>query len=39
MFVGAGVRTIGGSKLTVDVFRCECGKGQQVRRPLEAAAA
>jgi hypothetical protein len=38
-FESSGVRTIGGSRLTVDVFRCKCGKGQQVRRPLEAAAA
>jgi hypothetical protein len=38
-FESSGIRTIGGSRLTVDVFRCRCGKGHQVRRLLEAAAA
>ena len=27
-FESSGVRTIGGSRLTVDVFRCKCGKGR-----------
>jgi hypothetical protein len=31
-FVSAGVRTIAGSRMTVDTFRCRCGRGQQVRR-------
>lgn len=33
------VRTIGGSRLTVELYRCRCGRGHQVRRPVEAAAA
>ena len=33
------VRTIGGARLEVDVFRCRCGRGLEVRRPMEAAAA
>ena len=32
-------RMIGGSRLTVDIYRCRCGTGRQVRRPVEAAAA
>jgi hypothetical protein len=38
-FESSKVRTIGRSRLTVEVYRCKCGKGHQVRRPLEAAAA
>ena len=32
-------RTVGGSRLNVEKYRCRCGKGQEVRRPWEAAAA
>jgi hypothetical protein len=28
----AKVRTIGGSRLNVDKYRCRCGRGQEVRR-------
>jgi hypothetical protein len=38
-FESSGARTIGGSRLTVDRYLCRCGKGHEVRRPLEAAAA
>ena len=38
-FESTKVRSIGGARLTVDKFRCRCGKGHEVRRPLEAAAA
>jgi hypothetical protein len=38
-FESSVVHTIGGSRLTVETYRCKCGKGHQVRRPLEAAAA
>ena len=38
-FESSKVRSIGGARLTVDKFRCRCGKGHEVRRPLEAAAA
>jgi hypothetical protein len=31
-------RTIGGSRLNVEKYRCRCGKGHEVRRPLEVAA-
>jgi hypothetical protein len=31
-FESSGVRTIGGSRLSVDVYRCGCGRGQEVRR-------
>jgi hypothetical protein len=29
---GSKVRTIGGSRLSVDVYRCGCGRGHEVRR-------
>jgi len=35
----AKARTIGGSRLNVEKYRCRCGKGREVRRPLGAAAA
>jgi len=38
-FESSRVRTVCGSRLTVETYRCRCGKGHQVRRPLEAAAA
>jgi hypothetical protein len=31
-------RTIAGSRLNVDKYRCRCGTGREVRRPLEVAA-
>jgi hypothetical protein len=31
-FESSGVRTIAGSRMTVDTYRCRCGRGQQVRR-------
>jgi hypothetical protein len=30
------VRTIGGSRLTVEKYRCRCGVGREVRRELAA---
>jgi hypothetical protein len=38
-FESSKVRSIGGARLAVDKFRCRCGVGREVRRPLEAAAA
>ena len=38
-FESSKVRSIAGARLAVDKFRCRCGKGHEVRRPLEAAAA
>ncbi len=35
----SNVRTIGGSRLNVETYRCRCGTGRQVRRTVEAAAA
>ena len=35
---GCKVRTIGGSRLNVEKYRCRCGTGREVPRPLEAAA-
>lgn len=35
----AKVRTIGGARLSVEKFRCACGGGREVRRPLERKAA
>jgi hypothetical protein len=32
-------RNIGGTRTNVEVYRCRCRTGQEVRRPLEAAAA
>jgi len=37
-FESAGVRTIKGSSVTVETYRCRCGRGRHVRRPMEAAA-
>jgi RNase P subunit RPR2 len=34
----ARARTIGGSRLNVEKYGCRCGRGREVRRPLEAAA-
>ena len=34
-FESSGVRTIGGSTLSVDVYRCGCGRGHEVRRAAE----
>ena len=33
------VRTVGGTRMAVDTFRCRCGHGRQVRRELSGAAA
>ena len=38
-FESSGERPIAGSRLTIDRYLCRCGKGHEVRRPLEAAAA
>jgi hypothetical protein len=38
-FVSSGARTLAGSRVTIDRYRCGCGKGHEIRRPLEAAAA
>jgi hypothetical protein len=35
---GSKARVIGGSRLNVEKYRCRCGKGHEVRRPLEVAA-
>ena len=31
-------RVIGGRELAVDKYRCRCGRGREIRRPLEQAA-
>ena len=31
-FEGAKVRTVGCAELTVEKYRCRCGRGQEVRR-------
>ena len=31
--VSSKVRTIGGSRLAVEKYRCRCGVGREVRRP------
>jgi len=36
---GQTARTIGGSRLNVEKYRCRCGKGHEVRRPWEDAQA
>jgi hypothetical protein len=36
---GSKVRTIGGSRLSVDRYVCRCGTGREVRRPWEDAQA
>jgi hypothetical protein len=34
--VSSTVRTIGGSRLNVEKYRCLCGRGREVRRELAA---
>ncbi len=38
-FESTNVRSIAGSRMAVDRYVCRCGKGHEVHRPLEAAAA